>query len=155
MIRQFRIEDAAACRRVIHDCLIHDMSISTTIRERLLDAETLASIEERGRLFYVAVHETDGCIDGLAGLDMNEIRILCVSPGRQGRGIGKSLVEHLLSMVPDIPFREIFVYSSRPAAGFYRSLGFVEKGPVAFDVEGEELETIFMTRSRSNDRRGE
>lgn len=149
MIRQFRLEDAPACRRIIHDCLIHDMSLSPAIRERLLNAETLASIEERGRLFYMAVHETDSGIDGLAGIDMNEIRILCVSPSRQGQGIGKALVEHLFSMIPDIPFREVFVYSSRPAVDFYRRLGFVEKGPVSFDVDGEELDTIFMTRSRS------
>ena len=102
-------------------------------------------MEERARLFYVAVYESENRVLGVAGLDMNEIRLLYVSPDQQRRGIGRALLEHLRPMVPGILFPDIFVYAATQAVGFYKACGFAEKGPFCFDIDGEPLTTIFMT----------
>ena len=145
MIRQFRTEDALPCSALIHACMAEDSSISAVLREKLKSAETPESMAERARLFYVAVFETEKEILGVAGLDMNEIRLLCVMPGHRQHGIGRALLEHILTMVPSILFPDIFVYSSLQGKPFYRACGFLEKGPVNFDFGGEQLPTSFMT----------
>jgi N-acetylglutamate synthase-like GNAT family acetyltransferase len=102
-------------------------------------------MEERARLFYVAVYESAQQILGIAGLDMNEIRLLCVSPDNWRQGIGRALFEHIRGMVPGILFPDIFVYSSLQGRDFYRACHFVEKGPVDFNIGGDQLRTIFMS----------
>ena len=99
---------------------------------------------EHAKHFYIAVYELEDRILGVAGLDLNEIRLLYVSPEYQRRGIGRMLLEHIRSMVPGILFADVFVYSSEQAVAFYKACGFVEKGPYAFDLEGEALRTVFM-----------
>ena len=145
MIRQFRPQDADACSRLIRACLQEDPSYSLDLREKILRLETGEAVAERSRLFYVAVYESRKGISGVAGLDLNEIRLLCVSPQHRRVGIGRALLEHLKAMVPGFLFSDIFVYSSLRAAAFYRACGFTEKGPFVFDLDGEPLQTIFMT----------
>ena len=145
MIRQFQPDDAVSCSALIRDCLEHDPSIPPALCKKFIAAETPEGMEERARLFYVAVYETDGRILGIVGLDLNEIRLLCVSPQSRLRGIGRALFEHCRSMVPGILFPDIFVYSSIQGRDFYKACGFVEKGPASFDLAGEQLHTIFMS----------
>jgi N-acetylglutamate synthase-like GNAT family acetyltransferase len=147
MIRQFQAGDASSCCQLIHECLANDSSLSSALRERIGISESPQSMEERARLFYVAVCELEGRIAGLVGLDMNEIRLLYVLPGCQRRGIGRQLFEHIQTMVPKVLFPDIFVYASLQAVDFYRACGFIDRGPFTFDVRGEPLHTIFMTFS--------
>jgi N-acetylglutamate synthase-like GNAT family acetyltransferase len=108
-------------------------------------AETPQNMNECARLFYVAVYEEENRILGIAGLDLNEVRLLCVLPERQRAGIGRALLDHIKTMAPGLLFADIFVYSSIQAAGFYKACGFSEKGAFAFNLGGETLPTIFMT----------
>jgi N-acetylglutamate synthase-like GNAT family acetyltransferase len=144
-IRQFRTEDAQSCCSLIQDCLGADPSIPPLLIKKLQEGESPQVMEERARLFYLAVYESESKIVGLAGLDLNEIRLMYVSPNRRKSGIGIALFNHLAAMTPGDFFSEIFVYSSLPAAGFYKALGFVEKGPVLFHIGDEIMQTIFMT----------
>lgn len=112
----------------------------------MIRTESPDSMLERSRLFYLAVYESAARISGIAGLDMNEIRILCVSPEHQRRGIGRLLLNHVMEMVPGTLFPDVFVYAATGAVAFYKASGFEEKGPMVFDISGEPLETIFMTR---------
>ncbi len=100
----------------------------------------------RSTLFYVAVEESGGEIAGVAGLELNEIRLLFVAPGRQREGIGSALLEHLESMVPQAVFREIFLYASPGAAGFYESQGYNSRGRHNFENHEIILPTIFMSK---------
>ena len=145
MIRQFQPQDAASCSRLIHACLENDPFYSSAVRQKIGRLETEQAMMERARLFYVAVCTSEGEVVGVAGLDMNEIRILCVSPEHRRVGIGRALFRHIKAMVPGFLFSDIFVYSSPQAVDFYRACGFVEKGPFVFDLDGEPLQTIFMT----------
>jgi ribosomal protein S18 acetylase RimI-like enzyme len=147
MIRQFQPEDATSCCRLIHACLEGDSSLSSTLRQKILFMETPQGMIERARLFYIAIYEEENRIVGFAGLDMNEIRLLCVLPDHQRRGIARALLDHIKSMIPGALFADIFVYSSIQAVGFYKACGFAERGPFSIDIEGEILSTIFMTFS--------
>ncbi|MBI4471647.1 MAG: GNAT family N-acetyltransferase [Acidobacteria bacterium] len=146
MIRQFKPEDAQACLEVICDCIRQDGTLSTPLRDQLVRAETAESIAERARLYYLAVWEKDDCVVGLAGLDMNEIRLLFVAPDHQGQGIGRELLQYLESMVPPAMFSDIFVYSTLAAERFYRAHGYQSRGEQVFDIHGQPLRTIFMVK---------
>jgi N-acetylglutamate synthase-like GNAT family acetyltransferase len=145
MIRQFRPQDATSCCRLIHVCLESDASLTPALRQKIRCMETPQSMIERARLFYVAIFEEEHRIVGVAGLDMNEIRLLCVLPDRQRAGIGSALIDHIKAMTPGVLFSDIFVYSSLQSAGFYKACGFVERGPYGFVLGGETLPTVFMT----------
>jgi N-acetylglutamate synthase-like GNAT family acetyltransferase len=147
MIRQFQSHDAPSCCRLIHACLENDSSITPTLRQKFRTMETPQSMVQRARLFYVAIFEEENQIVGIAGLDMNEIRILCVLPGRQKAGIGRALLDHIKAMTPGILFSDLFVYASLQSTRFYKACGFTEKGPFIFDIDGETLPTVFMTFS--------
>jgi N-acetylglutamate synthase-like GNAT family acetyltransferase len=145
MIRPFRSEDAQSCCDLIQTCLDFDPSISPSLLKKLRETESPKTILERAKLFYLAVYEVEAKIVGLAGLDLNEIRLMHVSPQRWRTGIGRALLNHLKAMTPASFFIEIFVYSSLAAADFYKAQGFSEKGPASFAMEGESIHTIFMT----------
>jgi ribosomal protein S18 acetylase RimI-like enzyme len=102
-------------------------------------------MEERARLFYIAVYESESRVLGIAGLDFNEIRLLYVLPEYRRSGIGRSLLRHVAAMAPKDFFKDLFVYSSIAGVAFYKSQGFVEKGLVPFNIGGEIMDTIFMT----------
>ena len=145
MIRQFQPADAVACCKLIQGCLADDSSISPALRKKLMAAETPDSMVKRASLFYVAVYEGEGRVLGVAGLDLNEIRLLCVSPQTRRQGVGRALLDHFRGMVPGILFPDMFVYSSIQGRDFYRAFGFEEKGPTTFDFAGDRLQTIFMS----------
>lgn len=150
MIRNFIPEDAEACSGLIHTCIESDRTIPATLRDKMIQAESPGTVLERSRLFYVAVYESGARISGVAGLDMNEIRILCVSPEHRRRGIGLALLDHLTGMVPGVLFPDIFVYAATGAVAFYKAAGFSEKGSMTFTFEGEQLQTVFMSRMNRN-----
>jgi GNAT superfamily N-acetyltransferase len=146
VIRAIDAGDASRCCELVRACIRRDPSIPGDLREFLLAAETPQTMAERARLFYVAVLESDGSVSGLGGLDLNEIRILCVAPERQGRGLGRRLLRHLEGMVPPFLFKETFVYASLSAAGFYQLHGYQPRGEHLFHIGGRELRTMFMAK---------
>ena len=111
----------------------------------MLAAETQEAMIERASLYYTAVYEQESRIFGTAGLDLNEVRLLFVSPAHRRAGIGRALVEHLKTLVPATFFTDIFVYASTQSVEFYKSCGFVERGPAELDAGDEKLRTVFMT----------
>jgi GNAT superfamily N-acetyltransferase len=146
MIRQFRSDDAEICCELLRACIRHDPEIPGSLRQALLQAESFQSMQERGSLFYIAVWETEGEVVGLGGLDMNEIRLLFVSPAHQRRGIGRAILEHLEALVPPALFKDVFVYAAVSASGFYQACGYSPRGEHSFDIGGQLLPTIFMTK---------
>lgn len=149
MIRQFRDTDAAACSQLICDCLQNDQSLAPILRQKMREQETPEMMLKRAGLFYIAVYESEDRILGIAGIDMNEIRLLYVSPESQRRGIGRMLWDHIRPMAPGALFPDIFVYSSLQAVGFYKTCGFTEKGPYDFDFDGIRIPTVFLSFSLS------
>jgi len=146
MIRQFVSADADACCGLVHACLALDSRLSRALYSTLQAMETPQAMRRRSSLFYMAVYESSNAVLGVAGLDMNEVRLLYVSPQHQSQGIGRALLNHLETMVPSSMFTDIFVYSTHGAAGFYSRCGFKSMGDFTFDVNGHQLQTTFMIK---------
>jgi GNAT superfamily N-acetyltransferase len=145
-IRQFRELDARECSQLVRACIQLDRDIPPVTLERLLREESPQLMCKRAALFYLVVYELDGTIAGLAGLDMNEVRLLYVDPKHQRRGIGRALLQYLERMVPPAFFCDIFLYSTPSAESFYRERGYQSLGDHVFDLEGHPLPTVFMVK---------
>jgi GNAT superfamily N-acetyltransferase len=146
LIRQFQPEDADSCCKLVCACLRTDPLMPPAAVERLLLAESPAAMRERANLFYLAVCIVEDRIAGVAGIDMNEIRLLYVDPIFHGRGVGGALLAYVESMVPPALFSDVFVYSAPGAVDFYRAHGYEPGGEHGIDVGGAVMATIFMTR---------
>jgi len=151
MIRPFQPGDAQGCCDLIRSCIEGDLSLTGELREALLQAESPESMRARARAFYVAVDQDGEEITSVGGLDLNEVRILCVAAGHRGKGIGRRLLQHLQDMVPPSLFSDIFVYSAPGAVGFYAANGFAARGPHTFVVRGMEMRTEFMAKQLRGD----
>lgn len=106
-------------------------------------------MQERARLYYLAVCEMEGRPAGVGAIDWNEIRLLCVAPDLQRRGIGSMILRHLQATVPPELFREIFVYAAPSATGFYARHGYEDRGRHAFEIDRYAIETVFMVKRLS------
>jgi GNAT superfamily N-acetyltransferase len=146
IIRQFRPDDAEPSSRLVRACLALDPSFPASEKECLIRAESAEAMRERAGLFYLAVAVAGNDLAGVAGVDMNEIRILYVHPGRQRQGIGSALLAHLEGMVPAALFADIFVYASPGAAGFYSVRGYESRGEHVFQVGSLAVPTVFMRK---------
>jgi GNAT superfamily N-acetyltransferase len=150
VIRPFKSEDASFGSALIIECLKNDPAYNPSLLQKAIRCETAQAMRNRASVYYVAVYEEAGKIRGVAGLDMNEIRLLYVSPACQRRGIGRDLLLHLIGMVPRALFSDVFVYTTKQAVAFYRTYGFEDKGPFLFHLEGEKLQTVFMALPITN-----
>ncbi len=146
MIRTMRPEDEHRCCELIRRCLERDPALSQDLRVLLLRLNTPESLHERARLFHTVVLEQEREVAGIGGIDLNEIRLLCVDPNHQRRGIGRRILRYLETLAPPELFRDIFVYASPEAAGFYRENGYTAKGEHVFLVEGLIMQTVFMVK---------
>jgi GNAT superfamily N-acetyltransferase len=146
IIRPFQAEDAGPASDLARACLMLDPLMPRAVKEVLARAESPAIMQERANLFYMAVCVVADQVAGVAGVDMNEIRLLLVAPEHQHKGIGTLLLEHLESMVPSGLFGDVFVYSTPAAVGFYRGHGYQPGGEHTFQVGGCSVSTIFMTK---------
>jgi citrate lyase synthetase len=144
--RQFRPEDARSCCDILRAIAENETSLSPELRKAILATEVPDLMLERAALFYVAVCENDLGIVAVGGLDLNEIRFLAVLPSCQRLGFGRLILEHLESMVPPALFRDVFVYASPEAEGFYRTCGYASGGSETLEVRGCQVPTVFMTR---------
>ncbi|WP_133889844.1 GNAT family N-acetyltransferase [Streptomyces sp. BK208] len=60
-----------------------------------------------------------------------DLDLLFVQNGTQGRGIGRLLVEHMMSEARAAGLRRVRVASRPPAEGFYRRVGALRTGTTA------------------------
>jgi putative acetyltransferase len=112
------------------------------IGERRLGEQRILIEEE-----YLPNSETwVACLDdtptGFISLLDNFVGGLFVAPDQQGKGIGRTLVAHALSLKGEL-LLEVYTGNTR-AYGFYRGLGFVECFRRATDDEGLPFENARM-----------
>lgn len=71
----------------------------------------------------IYVYQEEDCIFGYGAICGNEIRALFVHPEFRGRGVGKSLLEFLLSLIQGQPCLYV-ARSNQPAKRLYQFYGF-------------------------------
>jgi GNAT superfamily N-acetyltransferase len=146
LIRQFQPQDAVACSRIVRACLELDAQFPPAAKQEILRAEIPELMCERARCFYAAVLVAGDEVTALGGVELNEIRLLCVSPSRWRQGMGRSLLTHLESWVPPALFSDIFVYAAPGAVKFYRAHGYQPEGEQVFVAGSGSVPTVFMTK---------
>mgnify|MGYP000847481815 CR=1 FL=1 len=117
MIRKARMADAKA----IHKLLL------TYAQQGLMLSRSLADIYEGIRDFYV--FEVDEQVVGTVCLhicwsDLAEVRSLAVDAAREGRGIGRKLVDACLDEARGLGIQRVFALTYKPV--FFGKLGFHE-----------------------------
>lgn len=78
-----------------------------------------------------------------------EIKRMYVLPETRGHGLGRKLLDHLISLADAEGIRTLRLETgvhNREALGLYRALGFTERGP--FGDYAEDPNSIFMERRR-------
>ncbi|MCZ2527106.1 GNAT family N-acetyltransferase [Streptomyces sp. HB2AG] len=91
------------------------------------------------------VAEEDGAVVGLLGLLGNEVGGLFVAPEAQGRGIGRTLLEHAAALHGGLSLK---VYEANARArGFYGAMGFEERGRSTEEETGHPLIVLFRPAS--------
>lgn len=72
----------------------------------------------------IYVYQAQDQISGFAAVFENEIRALFVHPNSRGEGVGKKLIEFLLSMIQGEPCLYV-ARSNQPAIDLYQQYGFI------------------------------
>lgn len=134
MIRRFRPEDAEAVSRLIVTALLVSCGPDYPAGplEAFAASQTPEVMLERDRTHHFYVAEEDGVPVGCGAIGPDEadpgicgIYSLYVLPRRQGRGIGRRLMEVLEADIYGRSARLLTLHASRTALAFYRRMGFV------------------------------
>lgn len=137
-IRRARTADVPAIR----------LLIDAYAGERILLDKPTVTLYEDIQEFWVAERDTDGAVVGCGALhvmwrDLAEVRTVAVGPECQGLGVGRAIVEKLLSTARWLGVRRVFCLTFETA--FFARHGFrpldevAQEAPVEPDVERELL----------------
>ena len=85
---------------------------------------TPAKVEEKMQVRDMFVYEREGNIIGTISLEGDVLHSLFVMPSLQGEGLGKLLVQHVLSLAKTRGLEIVRLSSSITAKPFYERLGF-------------------------------
>ena len=112
---------------------IHDL-IRYWARESFMLVRSKSQLYEFLRDFHV-LEDEDGVIVGAVALhvvwaDLAEIRSLAVHPGRQGEGLGRTLVEAAEAEARALGIPKVFAFTIQEA--FFLKLGYRVEAPEAF-----------------------
>ncbi|WP_327677110.1 GNAT family N-acetyltransferase [Kitasatospora sp. NBC_00458] len=102
-----------------------------------------------------AVAEEDGRVLGFVTLvgapPEGELDMLFVEPDAIGRGVGRRLMEHLVSRAEELGFRRVLVVADPNAEPFYAAMGAVRIGVVpSGSIPGRELPLLALTTGPSD-----
>ncbi|MRS16635.1 acetyltransferase [Enterobacteriaceae bacterium RIT691] len=112
-----------------------------------LSASDRAEIEAQVSVFlpeaplWVATREDDVPLAFML-LSEHHLEALFVDPAARGQGIGKKLIEHALSLIPDLT-TEVNEQNDQ-AVGFYRKMGFVVTGRSETDDHGRPYPLLHL-----------
>jgi amino-acid N-acetyltransferase len=111
--------------------------IDTYTADRILLGKDVVTLYEDVPDFRVAV-DSDGSPVGCAAVhvmweDIAEVRSVAVHPGHRGQGIGRALVQELLSTARDLGVRRVFCLTFE--VDFFVRLGFRAVDRVPLDPE--------------------
>lgn len=111
----------------------HGAERTARIREKLSAPDALAFVALRPEIVGMALAEPGRLNDGAGDLDpaLLHISMVFVHPDAQGRGIGSSLVRHVLEAARSLGYQQagVWTYSDNiPARSLYESVGMATTG---------------------------
>lgn len=112
-----------------------------------LSAQDRADIEVQVRAFlpeaplWVAVDDNDVPVAFML-LSEHHLEALFVDPDARGTGVGRKLVEHALSLIPDLT-TDVNEQNAQ-AVGFYQKMGFVVTGRSETDDHGRPYPLLHL-----------
>lgn len=130
VIRDIKVEDYSKVSQLIQKT--HRISFGKIYPKILV--ENLCKKYEPSKLaqkakeidYWIAEDKDLGKILGIIGLKDNELRTFFVDPNFQGKGVGKSLYDHLEQVVRNKGIRKITLVGSPLGQPVYKKLGFVK-----------------------------
>jgi ribosomal protein S18 acetylase RimI-like enzyme len=137
MLRLATLADAPALARIINDAFIVEAFFK--IGNRTSTGEVVDLMNGGGE--FLTVDDADGNLAGCVYLqcagDRAYFGMLSIDPARQGRGLGRTLVESAEARARDrgCRFMDIHIVNLREELpAYYRRLGYTEQGTLPFSV---------------------
>ena len=141
MIRKFKIEDALGASKVILECIEKSLNYKQKNKEFMIAMSQPEKLIEKSLKLDFFVKEHNGKIIGTGCFDKGEIRTMFVLPKLQGKGFGKEILQFLIKYAKSKGYKNIFLYSSPEAEGFYNKFGFIKiKDNYDFDFHSIYME---------------
>ena len=131
MIREVGNQDIRHIKTLIGNTLLLSNTGSYRIEEvrSLVQTYSESSVAAMANKSFAKVHLTGNRIDGFVCLEGETLQALFVAPDKQGRGIGRILVDVAQEYATDSGYEHLRVPASLTAVDFYEHLGFVRQGP--------------------------
>lgn len=142
MIRKYRAEDT--------DALIAIWDNAEALAHPFLSADVRDQVRKDMRNMYLPNAETwvledDGAPVGFIAMIDREIGGLFLDPSQQGKGMGRQMVDHVVSLKGPLTV-EVFK-ANKIGLPFYERYGFEVTGEGVFDVTGDETFKMAMPTS--------
>lgn len=115
MIRKARVQDIRQIQALINSFAKKDLMLPRSLNELYEDLRDFWVYEEKGRVIGCAALHV--CWDDLA-----EVKAVAVARDRQGRGVGRKLVETCIDEARELGARRLFVLTYRP--DYFKRFGF-------------------------------
>jgi len=125
-IRRFRKEDAGKCSDIIRKCFqtVNSRDYPKKSIEEQVENNSPKNLIERSKKtsYFVAAEKND--ILGIGGYDKIKVHTFFVDSGLHRKGIGKKIMERVLSEANKDGIKTLDAWSTFYAEGFYSSFGF-------------------------------
>jgi len=108
------------------------------------DEKRLTALKESDIFVY-----DDGFVLGYGALFASEIRALFVCPAARGKGVGKTILEFLLTKISGQANLSL-AKTNTPAKKLYENYGFEEKNEFQTEYNGEPVLALEMVRPNVN-----
>jgi GNAT superfamily N-acetyltransferase len=120
VVREYRPDDEAVCRALFEELV-------ETHRTLYPDGDIRGTFSPEGRIF---VAEADGRVVGFAGMLRHphsvEVEPIVIEPGRRGRGVGRALIERVVSEARAEGVTQVYAQPAgrnADALAFFNSVG--------------------------------
>jgi putative acetyltransferase len=148
-IRDFVAADQPAFQRLNEEWIVRYFALEAKDREVLQSPESKI-LAAGGRIFLAVAADTAvGCcaLLRMAAEGEFEVAKMAVTPGAQGTGLGRRLLQHAIGEARGMRARRLYLESSRvltPALRLYESVGFRHLAPPRFTAPAYERADVYM-----------
>ncbi|MCX6799251.1 MAG: GNAT family N-acetyltransferase [Candidatus Diapherotrites archaeon] len=123
-IRRFKPQDSVRVSEIAVQGVVDDELLSNRSKKWLKKNEFSNSYLGKSKKFEIFVFEENHKIQGLVGLDKNEIRCLYVAREKRLQGIGAQLLSFIENQAKKKGYQKTFTYSAYSAQDFYKKHGY-------------------------------